>query len=290
VIFDVIPFFDEIDLLEIRVHTLAPFVDKFVISEYSTTFAGNPKDYNFEKYRKKFAEFEDRIIYLKNRQEKILTSFENDDFQKNSIRAAVLEFSKPGDFFFFGDVDEIPSPKGIVSAIKHKSDYVIQHFAQEVFYGFLNCHNYRNQLLSYMGDYPHVHRKKWLGTQFCSRTVIEKFELSELRHPARKSIGRRIPKGGWHFSYCGGYQKDIEDRLDYKIANNAHQEFNVPNVREEALQKLLAGQDFLGRKDKRKMFPGYRTSKFRLMNDLSFLPDYAFVNQERFAHLITVGK
>ena len=39
-VYDLFPFHQELDWLEIRLRTLAPFVDYFVITEYTTTFTG----------------------------------------------------------------------------------------------------------------------------------------------------------------------------------------------------------------------------------------------------------
>jgi beta-1,4-mannosyl-glycoprotein beta-1,4-N-acetylglucosaminyltransferase len=41
-IFDCFTFFNELDLLEIRLHELAPVVDRFVIAESPVTFTGRP--------------------------------------------------------------------------------------------------------------------------------------------------------------------------------------------------------------------------------------------------------
>ena len=39
-VYDLFPFHQELNWLEIRLRTLAPFVDYFVITEYTTTFTG----------------------------------------------------------------------------------------------------------------------------------------------------------------------------------------------------------------------------------------------------------
>lgn len=42
-IYDCIPFFNELDILKLRMHIMAPYVDKFVIEESTVTFSGEPK-------------------------------------------------------------------------------------------------------------------------------------------------------------------------------------------------------------------------------------------------------
>ena len=39
-IYDCIPFFNELDILKLRMQILAPYVDFFVIEEASVTFSG----------------------------------------------------------------------------------------------------------------------------------------------------------------------------------------------------------------------------------------------------------
>ena len=48
-IIDSFLFFQELDLLEIRLEYLYPIIDKFVIVEARQSFKGNTKDYIFEK-------------------------------------------------------------------------------------------------------------------------------------------------------------------------------------------------------------------------------------------------
>ena len=58
-------FFQELDLLEIRLKYLNNYVDYFVIVESCQTFSGVDKDYVFEKNRERFEEYKEKIIYHK---------------------------------------------------------------------------------------------------------------------------------------------------------------------------------------------------------------------------------
>ena len=48
-VYDVFSFYNEFEILEIRLKELWNTVDYFVILEASTTFVGNSKEYLFEK-------------------------------------------------------------------------------------------------------------------------------------------------------------------------------------------------------------------------------------------------
>ena len=63
-IYDCIPFFNELDILRLRMQILSPYVDKFVLEEATVTFSGEPKEMIFAKNREMFREFEDKIIYI----------------------------------------------------------------------------------------------------------------------------------------------------------------------------------------------------------------------------------
>ena len=63
-VIDCIPFFNELDILKLRLHILDPLVDRFVIEEATHTFSGLPKDLCFEKNREMFEEFLPKITYL----------------------------------------------------------------------------------------------------------------------------------------------------------------------------------------------------------------------------------
>ena len=283
---DVFPFFDEIDLLEIRLNTLDPIVDKFVISEFSTTFAGNPKDYIFAKNAHLFSKFEKKILYFPQEQSKVLSPFENDDFQKNSIKKLLLDVSEPNDLILFGDVDEIPSPESLLAELDIPDHVLMKHFAQQVSYGYLNLINYKNSLESVIGEYPGIWNHQWLGTILTKRATVEDFSLSQLRLKNHISQSQRIGNGGWHFSYCGGFNSPALDRLRYKLVNNAHQEFNSNEVFDGIEARLISGKDILGRKSKRRFLPGYTEAKFKIASNLSFLPHYVQENRARFAHLL----
>jgi len=61
-IYDTFLFFNELDLLEIRLTMLYPHVDYFVISECDYTFSGKQKPFYFDENKEKFSKFMDKII------------------------------------------------------------------------------------------------------------------------------------------------------------------------------------------------------------------------------------
>ncbi len=63
-VYDCFQFFNELDILKIRLNVLAPIVDRFVISEATETFSGLKKPLYYEENKHLFAEFADKIIHV----------------------------------------------------------------------------------------------------------------------------------------------------------------------------------------------------------------------------------
>ena len=62
-IYDCFIFNNEIELLDLRLNILSPFVDKFIITDGDTTFSGNPKESVYLKNKERFSKWEEKIIH-----------------------------------------------------------------------------------------------------------------------------------------------------------------------------------------------------------------------------------
>jgi beta-1,4-mannosyl-glycoprotein beta-1,4-N-acetylglucosaminyltransferase len=275
-IFDVFPFFNEVDLLEIRLNVLDDFVDVFVICEFDTSFSGDSKPYYFEIHRSRFKNFEHKIIYLKKSQQNIFSSFVNDEFQKNSIGVDLIDVCENEDIVIFGDLDEIPNPLKLDFAINSLSNYSICHFAQNNFMYFLNNKEISCNILSFAGEYEGIIEKKWLGTIITRYSYAKEFELTKLRFPFHKEVGLRISDGGWHFSYVGSPGFSAAKRLRNKLKYSSHQEFNNYYYRIMGNVRLLLRKDFYG----------LRKSRFKLVPLDESFPEYILKNSNKYSYII----
>ena len=85
-VYDCIPFFNEIDILKMRLHIMDPIVDRFVIEEATVTFSGEPKELCFEKNKELFKEFLPKITYIVVDNSPVNTTTHlRDKFQKNAL-------------------------------------------------------------------------------------------------------------------------------------------------------------------------------------------------------------
>jgi hypothetical protein len=107
-VFDCFPFFNELDILEIRLHELSPVVDRFVLAEATTTFSGAPKPLHFLENRKRFAAFADRIthIVVENVPQNVRSAWDRRRHQVDALMRGLGE-AKADDLVLLSDVDEI---------------------------------------------------------------------------------------------------------------------------------------------------------------------------------------
>ena len=277
-IYDCIPFFNELDILKLRMQILSPYVDRFVLEESTVTFSGEPKEMVFDRNRKMFAEFADKIVYVAVEDSPMegVTTHERDKYQKNQLIRGMGD-CKPDDIVIFGDVDEIPNPETLQSLLQNFDSSKIYHLAQRMFYCFLNMEEVSGNLLSITGEFPEVKHRQWLGTKVCSFASLPKEGIVYLREvsPAdARSV--RVADGGWHFGYMGGDgERDVAKRIGAKVQAAAHQEYNNRHYLKEAVDRLMCGEDIFG-----------RDAKFvRVDIDESF-PAYLRTHREEYDFLI----
>ena len=237
-IIDSFLFFQEYDLLEIRLKYLDSLVDFFVIFEASQTFSGVEKIFNFEINQDRFKDYKDKILYFKfdhnfkNYSEviKFLNSesevcrdiskiLDDHDFYPKTNINWVLDslhreclyipldlIASADDLVLFSDIDEIPSKEFFKVATEEKIKPVLA--AQREFFGSLNRYK----------------RGDWSGTISARWSYLRGKSLNVLRRNALKQdseIYRIVNPGGYHFTSCSSIE-GIKD----KIKAYGHQEFN----------------------------------------------------------------
>lgn len=272
-IYDCFAFFNEMDLLEIRLNTLNDVVDRFVLVEATRTFQKKEKPLFFEQNKERFKPFLHKIehvivdeypgFFAKWRVPK---TWDYDDHQKEQILKG-LKGAKPDDVIIVSDVDEIPRPE-LVKEFANKPG--IKVFQQKLFYYYLNCFikRYPEPIPLVDGYMP------WYGTVMLNYKDIDTIKKTRLYRENRKSTDKItiIPDGGWHFSYLGGAKKVIEKIEAYAHKEHNKDEFKDPKKVEEIIRKggSLYNQDL--------------DSTFVAI-DSSF-PKYIQTHQDKYAELI----
>lgn len=261
-IFDCFTFFNEFELLELRLETLWDLVDYFVIVEANKTHANEPKPFNFFERQKEFKKYFKKIRYVMDDSDVPYSgvgdwSIENN--QRNNIIQGLGD-AEPDDLIFISDVDEIPNPKTIKILLESQSDKnldveVIQYFYPEEFGQNtlipFRCMIRAIQLLNYC---PVVCRQKYhcyyfdlVNTQLdWEGTVIGKFKFMESPQGFRnlRRVLPRIVEGGWHFSYMGGVER-VAMKMKSCVENKELSAKDPKYLDEKILTKFMSeGQYF----------------------------------------------
>lgn len=257
-IYDCFSFFNELDVLELRLNILSPVVDKFVLVESNFTHSNKSKELFFENNRKRFAAFADRIIHVV--VDKFPENPSNDawvfeHFQRNAIMRGLVD-AEPDDLVLISDVDEIPKPESIKAIAANDHVYL---FRQRMYYYYINCIDVSKQKsnASWIGtigmkrrllDQPQKFRQLGLvltglsDTRFFVRSffLCVKFFRADLKGYRLKFLD----DAGWHFSYLGGAHRVIA-----KLEAFAHQEYNKPEFKDpDKIKSMIAnGEDIFGR-------------------------------------------
>lgn len=253
-VYDLFPFFNEIDICLMRLNVLDKYVDKFIIEESTMTFSGEEKELCFEKNKELFKKFLPKIEYVVvDDTPKVAKTHERDYFQKNHLVEGLKKVgATEDDVIIFGDLDEIPNPAVLERIIKEFDKTKVYHLAQRNFYAFLNMEEKSGKLLSITGEFPEIAQedRKWLGTKITSMINIPEEGIVRLRDLVKPEDPRsvRVSDGGWHFGYMGGHNaKNPVDRIGTKVKAAAHQEYNDREILAETMDRLVLGQDIFGR-------------------------------------------
>ena len=269
-VYDCIPFFNELDILELRLNILDKYVDKFIIEEATMTFSGAEKDLCFAANRDRFKKFLHKIVYVTvDDSPRTGTTHQRDYFQKNRLIEGLKEVGATAeDVIIFGDCDEIPNPVELEKIIKNFDNTKVYHLAQRNFYGFLNMEEKSGKLLSITREFPDIPQKerKWLGTKVRLRDLCEVTDDNAVR----------VANGGWHFGYMGGdHETDPVKRIGVKVKAAAHQEYNEREIILETMDRLVLGQDIFG-----------RDARFERVRIDSSYPEYLVNNLSKYEHLV----
>lgn len=259
---DAFLFFQELDLLEIRLNYLYDYVDRFVILEAAQTFSGKPKPLVFKDNIKRFEKYLDKITYfavedlhqdygsvqafLKERHcdssASVLRIMDGhthynkkqlhwvlDTYHREMLHAPLNEYANNDDLVMFSDLDEIPTHSAVMKIRESKFEQPVA-LKQEEFKYFVNFYS----------------NSDWIGGIVAPYGLIKERSFNELRMDSksrREFVAKTvIENAGYHFTSCGGIEL-----LKMKIESWGHQEFNTKYIRQNLYKNVMAGKDIFGR-------------------------------------------
>ena len=264
-VIDCFTFFNELDLLEIRLKYLYDTVDYFVIIESDKSFNGDLKEMVFSNNNSRFDSFKDKIVYvpikMKNFDLTKGVAWKREEFQRNCIQEGLDRVDlNDDDLILISDIDEFPNKdiildfkinngdktkttkksmislvlKSVFCAIKTVFYKIINKDTQEVTAQFKVIYLIVFKNFSYPLNFEMFNYYYYLNYQkkdsywFGIQGVQAKWLKVFTPNQIRvfrKTPVRTVKGGGWHFSYLGG-----KEMIKYKIKNFSHQEYNIPEI------------------------------------------------------------
>lgn len=252
-IWDCTILYNELEMLDLRLHILNDVVDRFVICEAGETHSGKPKPAVFAENRARFAPFLDKIEYVYVPSLTALAG-ENSWHREKMHRASIslgLKDARPDDFVIVADCDEIPHPNNVRKLHSIGGDGV--KFELDMYYYTLN----------------HRVKQGWsIGATRWGR------ERNTNRIRTQDGISSTVLYGGWHFSYFGGAQQVIS-KVDAFMHANDPIIRDLPRDPYFITQRIKEGVDLYGRDMQIEYVP---------LSDT--LPAYVLANLDKYQHWI----
>ena len=245
IIFDSFLFYNELDLLKVRLSYLGPFIEQFFIVESNCDFAGKPKPYSLEPFlselpyahKIKYHQVNINLWHPKwiikrlrwiTRPSKFLWKIQ--DFQRDAITELIQkEKEHTPDYVLFGDLDEIPDATFLVALLTGKET-------------ILEPKTLRQRLFYFRSDISTV-AENWFGTLCCPGALF----FDRLPH-AWRFMRERLPfveQGGFHFSY---FISALEIQKKLNAIADVEKISTYKNYDLELIQESIANaQDIFGR-------------------------------------------
>lgn len=238
-LFDCFTFFDELDVLDLRLRELDSLVHKFVLVEGTLTFSGQRKELTFLKNRSRFEKFLHKIEYVvvDDMPANARSAWDREYFSRQAIMRGLSD-AEPNDFVLISDIDEIPKPKSLHQALlSADSPNLFTVFESDCYYFYFNLKassrkpslvqaprlllkKYANDPQAVRGFKPRVSKNERLRA--IEPLILRLRTWSRFGSPLGVHI---VPTSAWHFTYNGK-----PDRLRSRILAYSHTEKATPLI------------------------------------------------------------
>ncbi|ORY42018.1 hypothetical protein BCR33DRAFT_718648 [Rhizoclosmatium globosum] len=265
-VLDYILYNGEQDILEVRLNTLGPYVDKFLIAETNWTFTGKPKEFKLPllENHPAFTKYWDKIVHIQvdPPSSDVNDNWEREHYNRNRGLQLGLQMIPPKneDFLFMSDLDEIWRPS-LAQTLKTCTDF--EHTIFTLHHDFF-----------YYG-YEFKRKEAWIIARMLRWTEAANASDPTLANTIRGTYEyQRVTKAGWHCSWCFS---NISQVLS-KVQAYSHQEHNQPEflTRENILNGVRYGFDLFGRTG----------DQFWVIEENLDVPDYVALNREKYEYML----
>jgi beta-1,4-mannosyl-glycoprotein beta-1,4-N-acetylglucosaminyltransferase len=241
-VIDYFQYFNEKELLELRINTLSPEVDQFVIAEANATFTGTPKEYTLMDTIRELGLPENKIKVIQvDYPDDLASLMQNIDvayskhecwdprvlfwirerLQRDALLSIIDEYGED-DVFIMTDCDEIIKPELIPTysyQARNNRDKLIKIPMVSIEgRGDLRVYDLSGNPLQWDKG-PYVCTKSHLLKYTPHQLRGNFFDDMEIVHITEG--GKRIEDAGWHFSWMGGYQRLVQKASAFAHAKDA---------------------------------------------------------------------
>lgn len=220
---DCFMFYNELDILELRLSCLDRHVDRFVLVESEVSHAGSPKELFFYNNRARFTKWLDKIehvIVSAEESPKDENPWSREKYQRECILRGLDRCSCPDhSIIMVSDVDEIPD--------MYKVPYEkLPHIVTSV----------HMWMFEYSLDYLFT-GEAWFGTVITNYELIKRMGPNYFRDNRWKFP--YITQAGWHLSSFGTPQHVWNKMQNFAHAKDGHHASQTPELFEEYITQGL---------------------------------------------------
>lgn len=214
-VFDCFTFFNELDLLEIRLQELWDTVDYFVLSEATISHSGKPKELHFDKNKARFEKYMSKIRHIiVDDIPETQDSWVRERFQRKALERGLTDM-QPEDIVIVSDMDEIPRAEAVELVKVDENDYERYIFTIPMLQYKINYMKYFD-----ISKQPNIMVVR--GRAFTNPQQEREYTWPWVPKPADIVF---IDHAGWHFTYFGD-----NDNAIVKLKNFAHTEADTPDM------------------------------------------------------------
>ncbi len=264
-VLDCFLFFNELDVLDIRLSELYEKVDQFILVESTRTFQNKPKPLYFAANKERYSKYLDKIVHVVVDEFPVFNPVRDEDyweveiFQRDQIIKG-LNLCKPRkkDIIIITDVDEIVRKEGIDLIVKaihsENNDIVFGEF--DMYQFFLNRHQPQTWNISVATSWGTLSKFLRSCQGFRDLSGFAKGHAHNgfhvLNRVKRKFSNKKwsfanLPRLGWHFSSLGGHRKYLQKLESYAhVSANKEESRNIDHLKKyiESLQCFEISEDF----------------------------------------------
>ena len=312
-IYDCFTFYNEFELLELRLELLYPVVDHFVICECNKTLRGDDKPFYFAENKERFTKYLDKIINIQLTDPPMISQqrvksngnvfagdWDIEHYQRNGIIRGLVD-CKPEDIIMISDLDEIPDPDIVAHILDCKVSFLsaatlgvrgylrmlsfTRVFAQDKVIVRQILRHRELQVRDLLDNRVPVALELDMRYYFLNCTAGYHWRRSSLTYYKNMMMpqmmrdigfqGGYVARAGWHLSYMGGLAR-IKKKMQSIVEGNDKIERDDAYIE----QCLSEGKDLFGRKGPMFTYHFLQRDEISIPHADEFIERYPYLYRE----------